>query len=253
MCDACVREQNGQPICEVCQQELATLEEITNIPVKERVRRAGIGFRNWMIGLAILGVLAVPGYFVVKNMMATPITPEEFARFRYAASGTFETAEGVMVYSTVLGGKIASATSEQPEFPAKRLIDEYYGTGFGGWRSADNNFPAEVVIEAPQPTRIEKLLVVNQPTEPPETGVREFEVLVSTESAEGPWRSIGRWTLEHGDEPQRFLIDPGVPATWVKLRVLSNYGGPYASLAEFDAYVLPRSPFATTPEPTTKP
>ena len=34
-----------------------------------------------------MGLLAVPGYFVVKNLMSTPITPEEFARFRYAAAG----------------------------------------------------------------------------------------------------------------------------------------------------------------------
>lgn len=253
MCDQCALEQSGQTICEHCQEELVALDELTHIPVKERVRRAGVGVRNWTIGLGILAVLAIPGYFVVKNLMSTPITPEEFARFRYAASGSFETPEGVMVLSTVLGGKVVSATSEQPEFPARRLIDEYYGSGFGGWRSADAAFPQEVVIQTSQPTRVEKVLLVNQPGEPPETGVREFEVLVSTESPDGPFRSIGRWTLQQGEEPQRFQFD-AVPAAWVKVRVLSNYGGPYTSLAEFDAYLLPQGPFgAQTPVVPAKP
>ena len=67
--------------------------------------------RNFLVGLAVVGVLAVPGYYVVKNLMSTPITPEEFARFRYAAAGSFDTPEGVNTLSTVLGGKVLTATS----------------------------------------------------------------------------------------------------------------------------------------------
>src|ERR1051325_4927551 len=156
MCDECALEWRGQTACAECIAELEELDRITHVPPRERVRRFGLSLRNFAVGLAIVAVLAVPASFVVKNLMSTPISPEEFARFRYAAAGSFETEEGVMILSTVLGSHVLSATSEQEGYPAKRLIDEYYGNGFSGWRSADATFPQEVVIEAAQPSRVEK-------------------------------------------------------------------------------------------------
>ena len=242
MCEECARERGEGQLCELCQAEVTERERIEHPPIEERVRRAGHSLRNLLVGLAIVGVLAVPGYYVVKNLMSTPITPEEFARFRYAAAGSFDTPEGVNTLSTVLGAKVLSATSAQEGFPERRLIDEYVGAGFPGWRSADAGLPQEVVFETGQPTRIEKVVLTQQPTEPPETFVREFEVQVSTASPDGPWRTIGRWSLDQSLDPQRFLFD-AADARYIKLRVLSNYGGPYVSLGEFDAYVLPKGPF----------
>ena len=144
-----------------------------------------------------------------------------------------------------------SATSAEEGYPEKRLIDEYVGPGFPGWRSADATLPQEVVVEPGQPTRIEKVILTQQPTEPPETFVREFEVQVATASPEGPWRTIGRWTLDQRLDPQRFVFD-AAEARYVKLRVLSNYGGPYASLGEFDAYVLPKGPFGQALRPSSR-
>jgi len=243
MCEQCAGERGEGQLCELCQSEVEERERIEHPPMEERVRRAGHSLRNMLIGLAVVAVLAVPGYFVVKNLMATPISPEEFARFRYAAAGSFDTPEGTMVISTVLGGKVLSATSAQEGYPEKRLIDEYVGTGFPGWRSTDATVPQEIVIEPGQPTRVEKVILTQQPNEPPETFVREFEVQVATDSPDGPWRSVGRWTLSQSLDPQKFLFD-AVQARWIKLRVLSNYGGPYSSLGEFDAYLLPQGPFA---------
>jgi hypothetical protein len=249
MCEECARERGEAQLCELCQSEVDERQRIEHPPIEERVRRAGHSLRNLLIGLAVVGVLAVPGYYVVKNLMSTPITPEEFARFRYAAAGSFETPEGVNTLSTVLGGRVLSATSAEEGYPERRLIDEYVGAGFPGWRSADASLPQEVVFQTAQPTRIEKLVLTQQPTEPIETRVREFEVQVATVSPDGPWRTIGRWTLEPDDEPQRFLIDPSAETVYIKLRVLSTNGGPYASLGEFDAYVLPKGPFGQASPP----
>ena len=247
MCDECAKEwrhaDGSRPACETCIAELEELDRITHIPAKERVRRFGVSTRNFLIGLAIVAVLCVPGYFVVRRLMSTPISPEEFARFRYAAAGTFETEEGVNVLSTVLNARVVGATSEDPDHPAKRLIDEYVGTAYPGWRTVGSQFPQEVVFETGQPSRVEKVNVQQQPDEPPDTDVKEFEVLVSTQSPDGPWQSVGRFTAQQAPDVQRFTF-PGVQAHWIKLRVLSNYGGPYASLGEFDAYVLPQGPLA---------
>lgn len=249
LCDECVREYRGQPACEGCIAELDELERITHIPAKERVRRFGLSLRNFLIGLLIVGILAVPASFVVRRLMSTPISPEEFARFRYAAAGSFETEEGTNVLSTVLGAKVVSATSDLPEYPARRLIDEYVGTAYTGWRSDGAQFPQEIVFETGQITRPEKINVQQQPGEPPDTYVKEFEVLVSTESPDGPWQSLGRFTAQPIPDVQRYFLDRPLPAHYVMLRVLSNYGGSYASLGEFDAFVLPRNPLLQ-PSPT---
>lgn len=244
MCDECVSDWRGQPACETCVGELEEHERITHIPPKERVRRFGVSLRNVLIGLLVVAILAVPASFVVRRLMSTPISPEEFARFRYAAAGTFETEEGTNVLSTVLGARVVSATSDLPEHPARRLIDEYVGTAFGGWRSDGTGYPQEIVFDTGQTVRFEKINIQQQPGEPPETFVREFEVRVSVDSAEGPWRTIGRFTAKQTTELQRIVLERPVTARFIQLAVLSNYGGPYASLGEFDAFILPRGPFA---------
>jgi hypothetical protein len=250
MCDECMREWRGQPACQECIDELEEFERITHITPRERVRRFGLSLRNFAIGLLILAILAVPASLVVRRLMSQPISPEEFARFRYAASGTFETEEGTNVLSTVLGAKVVSATTDDPEFPARRLIDEFVGVAYSGWRTDGAVFPQEVVFDPSQPVRIEKVNVQQQVGEPPETGVRDFEVQVSMDSPDGPWQTVGRFTASQAQDVQRFLLSQPATARYVRLRVLSNYGGPYASLGEFDAYLLPRGPFAqssTTP------
>jgi len=252
-CDECAARMGDRTICERCQTELEEKHRIEHPPVEERVRRFTLSLRNTAILLVILGLLAIPGSYAVRNLTQTPITPEEFARFRYAMAGTFETQEGTNITSTVLGAKVVSATSEQPGYEAKRLIDEYVGEGYGGYRTADSTFPQEVVIEAGQRSRVEKVTFQQQPNEPPETWTREVEVLVSVQSPDGPYESIGRFTLAQNADLQRFVLDAGHDVQWVKLRVLSNYGGPFASLAEFDSWLQPRGAFGPNATPSAQP
>lgn len=248
-CPECFPSTTSDAVCQICADELAAIHAELHPSIQVRVDRAKDKLRNFIIGVAIIGVLAVPGYFVVRDLISTQITPEELVRFKYAIAGTFDTPEGVMVTSTILGGQVVSATSEAPPHEARRLIDEYFGEGFVGWRSASATFPQEIVVEAGQPARVEKLFFAQSPTEPPETFARDVEVLVSSTSATEGFRSIGRFTLAQTLEPQRFEI-PGVDFKWVRLRVLSNYGSPdYVSLHEFDCYVLPRNTFGATPTP----
>ena len=250
-CDECAARFGDGTICDRCQEELDEKRRIEHPPVEERVRRFGISLRNTLILVAILGVLAIPGSQLVKHMVETPISPEEFARFRYAAGGTFETPEGTNFTSTVLGAQVLSATSNQPGHEEKRLIDEYVGPGYGGYRTAEGGLPAEIVIQMANPTRIEKLNFQQHPAEPPETWAREVEVLASVESPDGPFQPIGRYTLEQTQEIQRFLLPTPANAAWLKLRILSSYGGAYASVGEFNAFVLPRGPMGMgTPQLT---
>jgi hypothetical protein len=240
-------------ICERCQAELDEKHRIEHPPVEERVRRFTLSLRNGLILLAILGLLAIPGSYVVRNLTETPITPEEFARFRYAMAGSFETPEGTNITSTVLEAKVVMATDQTPDHEAKRLIDEYIGEGYGGYRTADATFPQEIVIQTGQRSRVEKLTFQQQPNEPSDTWTREVEVFVAVESADGPYASIGRFTLEQHADLQRFVLDTPHEVQWLKLRILSNYGGPYTSLGEFNAWILPRGAFGEAATPPAKP
>lgn len=256
LCGDCARERAGDELCARCRVEVAERYRIEHPTATERVRRFGVSIRSMFIAVGFVCLLIVPGFFIMRGMLDRPLSPEELARFKYAMSGTFETPEGVNVLSTVLGAQLVSASSEQPGFEARHIINEYVGPGFPGWRSAGASFPQEFVFETHQPTFIAKLYVVQQPGEPPETSAREIEVLVSEQSSDGPWNSVGTFTLEQTEEPQRFTF-PEADARWVMLRVLSNYGGPYTSLGEFNALIPPREPFgpqlAGTPAPSTEP
>jgi|Antgeofumaro1A2B_1029371.scaffolds.fasta_scaffold00808_2 hypothetical protein len=256
LCGDCLVTYQGQQLCLRCRDELEERYRLEHPPFTERLRAFVTSFRNLLIGLAILAILAVPGYFLVRNVMVNyQLTPEEFARFRYAAAGTFETPDGINVLSVVLEGQVVWASSEaDPQHSARRLIDEYWGPHFPGWRSKGNTFPHEIVFQPQNVAAIEKVLLANHPAEPPESYVREFEVLVSLESPYGPWTSVGRWTLEQHAEPQRFTF-PKTPARYIMLRIHSNYGYPeYTSLAEFDAFVVPAMRLMqVTPEPTPTP
>jgi hypothetical protein len=249
-CAECFPDQATDRLCDICAQELADIDLELHPPFEERVRRFVTSVRNLLIGLAIMGVLAIPGYFVVRDLVTTQITPEEWARFKYAAGGTFETPEGTMVFTTVLGGRIAMATSESPPNEARRLIDEYWGDGFVGWRSTDASFPQEIVVQAGNPARFDKVLFAHDPMSPPETWAREVEVLASMVSPTDGFRSVGRYRLEQTLEPQRFEF-ASTDGQWFKLRILSNYGSTeYTSLHEFNGFISPRGPFGI---PTTTP
>ena len=246
-CEACFPNTEPQAVCERCAQELADIEFALHPPLRERIRRASLSLRNAIIGLAVLALLAIPGYFVVRDLADIKLTPEEWARFKYAAAGTFQTPDGVMVYSTVLGGQVVSATSESPPNEARRLIDEYWGEGYPGWRSATADFPQEIVIAAPSPTRIERVILAQDPRAPEDSRAREVEILVSTTGPDREFTSVALLALLPDLEPQRFEIGPA-PAVWIKLRVLSNFGSrEFASLHEFDSFYVPEGPGGRRP------
>jgi hypothetical protein len=248
-CAECFPATDPTAICDKCANEVADIELERHPPMEVRVERAKSTVRTWLVGLLVIAVLAVPGFFVVRNLMDNQLTPEELARFRYAMAGSFETPEGLMVYSTVLGGRVVSATSEAPPNNAARLIDEYWGDGFVGWHSAGATFPQEIVIEAPNPSTIQKVIFAQSPLDPPATYVRAVEVLISNVSPTEDFVSAGRFELTRSLEPQRFEFPP-IDGRWVMIRILSNHGSSeYTSLHEADAFFVPNRPADVTPLP----
>jgi hypothetical protein len=224
--------------------------EASKPTLASRVRDFFTSLRNTIVVIAVVALVGGAIFYVFRGFLNQPITPEEMARFRYAASGSFETPEGINANSTVLGAKIVSFTSQRPGFEATHLINEYTGADYPGWRSADAAWPQDVVVEHDQVAAVSKFIFTQQGSEPPATWAKDVEVDASTEGPDRGYSKIGQWRLEQVTGPQKFTF-AAVSAKWLRLRVLANYGSSaYTSLDEFDAYVVTQNPLAESPSPT---
>lgn len=243
LCGDCTRTYQGQILCEHCATELE--QAYLAIPTfRERILDQLITFRNAMIVVGIVAVVAFSAFYFLRPLMNQPITPEEFARFRYAASGGFTTPEGINANSTVLGAKIATATSERSGFEAKHVINEYTGPDYPGWRSSAATFPQDIVVQHEQNTTVAKVILNAQVNEPKETWVKQFEIAISSEGPDRGFVTVGQWEMAQTAGLQRFTF-PTTEAKWIRLRILSNYGSSdYTSLNEFDAYNSATNPAA---------
>lgn len=246
LCAECAQSYRGQKMCAHCIEELELIEA-SKPTFADRVRGFFTSVRNTLIGAAVLVIVFGGLFLIFRPLLNKPITPEEMARFRYAASGSFQTPDGINANSTVLGAKVVSFTSERKGDEAFHLINEYVGDSYPGWRSASATFPQDVVVQLGQESGISKVILTQQPGEPPETDAAKVEVDASTTGPNGPWKPLGQWDLQATPGPQKFTF-AATPATYLRLRILSNHGSTdYTSLAEFDAYVVTQSPLQPTP------
>jgi len=145
------------------------------------------------------------------------------------------------------GGKVVSVTSEldAPGWHAENLID---GTVFNpkqegttpGWSSKTADFPQDIVFAfKDEETHLIHRVVIN-----PQTanwsilgrGAKDVEILVSTTTKNGPYRSVATHSLLNAGEYQTISFKP-VECKYLKLRILSNWGSDRAvSLGEVQAY-----------------
>ncbi len=244
LCSECVRTYDGMTLCSHCVDELeyAVASKPT---LRDKLRDTMVNFRNGAIVVAVIVLIGIGLIYAFRGLLSQPITPEEFARFRYAAAGSFQTPEGINQNSTVLGAKVVLFTSDRPGFEVKHTINEYIGEEYPGWRSATATFPQDIVVQHDQPSAISKVILTQQGNEPLETWVKDFEVDVSNDGPDRGFTTVGTWRLAQIKGSQRFTF-PSTSSKWIRLRVLSNYGSPdYTSLSEFDAYSVPPSPNAT--------
>src|SRR5258708_14426869 len=121
-----------------------------------------ISLRNGTIVVGVVVVVCIGIFFLFRPLMSQPITPEEVARFRYAASGSFQTPEGINLNSTVLNAKIVAFTSDRPGYEVKHLINEYTGPDYPGWRSSNVAFSQDIVVEHDQDGETSKVIFYQQ-------------------------------------------------------------------------------------------
>ena len=244
-------ERHPEPLfCERCIEELEAIEAQEawrHRPLWQRLIPSRAQINRVAIYAAVILVILVPIAIAARSAANTPISPEELARVKVGLVGGFQTAEGTNFLSQVYGGRYVRASSPaQPDHDPARLIDTWTTPDIPGWRTRDATFPQEVVFVLPALLRVDKVILRPHPNEPPETWVKDFEVLASSQSATEGFASVVRGSLtvdearkaldpDAADQP-RFTF-PEVTARWIMLRVLSNQGSrDYTSLAEFEVY-----------------
>ncbi|MCS7223769.1 MAG: discoidin domain-containing protein [Armatimonadetes bacterium] len=146
------------------------------------------------------------------------------------------------------GGTVVSFTSQfdDENWTAANLIDgtvwdgRQPRTGSNGWASKNAKGPHEIVFAFKG--RETKLInkVVLDPTIPDPVFIgraaRDFEVWVSTQTQDGPWKLVLVGTLRNEKKRQEFYFSPA-EARFVKLRILRNHGSDlYMALGEFEVY-----------------
>jgi len=244
-------EKHPEPLfCARCVEELEALELAAawrRRPWWQRLRPGRAALNRAAIYVAVVAVIAVPLTFAARSMARTPLSPEDLARVKIGLIGGFQTAEGTNFASSVYGGRFVRASApSQPNHDPTRLIDTWITPDVPGWRSQGATVPHDLVFELPAALKISKVILRPQPDEPTDTWVKDFEVLVSTQSATEGFTPVVRGSLSV--DQARQAIDPDSPgqprfvfpeseARYVMLRVLSNQGShDYTSLAEFEVY-----------------
>jgi F5/8 type C domain len=161
-----------------------------------------------------------------------------------SSSANDRTDSDINVLASSNGVRVLFATSQydSTNWRVKNLIDGKLGNGHGFAMSGKE--PGEVVFELPTENTITHFGFNPFTTESPKTWAREVEVLVSTQGPARGFTSASRFTLHNWENiedktrplpDQRFEIKP-VKARFIKLRILSNYGGNYIEMGEFKAY-----------------
>jgi hypothetical protein len=246
-------EKHPEPLfCARCVEELEILEAqeaLRHRPLWQRLIASEATLRRAAIYTVVAAVILVPLGIAARSVASTTLSPEELARFKVGAAGGFQSVEGTNFLSTVYGGKYIRATApSQPDHTPTRLIDTWVTAEVPGWRSQDATLPVDMVFELPNTLKVSKAILRPQPDEPPATWVKDFDVLVSTKSADDGFQSVRRGSV--GVDDLRKAIDENAPdqprfefpeaaARWVMLRILANQGSrEYTSLGEFEVYYL---------------
>ncbi|MBI4862413.1 MAG: discoidin domain-containing protein [Candidatus Riflebacteria bacterium] len=146
--------------------------------------------------------------------------------------GSSDFAGGMNVLSSVLGGKIESVSAEYDgTWNAGRLLDGWPADP--GWLTPDAASPAEVVASiGGAPVEIDRVILSGRGHDWRDVA-KDVKLWVA-ESKERGFREVASFRMQPWSLWQTLAFRP-VKARFVKLRILSGYGGGYFYLGELGA------------------
>lgn len=236
-CDECLTEYKGRNLCANCITEVEEAERLraeAKRPFWQKLNREEILSNLIWVGGAFAVVAIIAGIMVFFISRQT-LSDEDYARIAMATR--MQMGAPVNVLSLGWKTQIVSVTSEQPDYLARRVIDGGASPDLPGWRSTTATFPQEMIFELHDPYKpavVNKAVFTTVSDAAKDTWAKEVEVQ-SADSLQGPWKTLGTWTLKQVEDPQEFNFDQVTLNGYVKLRILSNQGShDYTSLGEFE-------------------
>ena len=149
---------------------------------------------------------------------------------------------GLNIALAALGGRVVAASSEynQREWAAPNLID---GDPEAWWSSVDATVPQEIVISFYQGRTAQVAAIVietatKETLRDPNRVPKHVEIWTSVTSATDGYTKVGGARLAHRPVGQLIAIPPAA-AKFVKIRFVSNHGGPYTQAGEIRIFEAP--------------
>jgi outer membrane protein OmpA-like peptidoglycan-associated protein len=142
------------------------------------------------------------------------------------------------------GAMIVRNPDKESLHPAYMMLDE---SAEHDWVSADGRATnLAFVIELAERSTIDHVAFDTASSELDTHAPKDVTVELSDTSADAGFKPIAKVTLKAKEDGQSFPADASVQGRWVKLTVLTNYGGPVTQIGEFRAF---GKKLTTTPLP----
>ena len=248
---AALAEHEGRDLCPRCvvaEVAATKVRDAARLTPENVLRRiANIDVPMAALGLGVVAVIVALGAFIVYATAQAQPDPMLIRRARVGFTQNFDVGGEGRDFVEVLNQGVASVTSQSLDevHVLERLHDGLPDAPVPAWRSGDAEFPIDIKLTQPEPELLVKLVVWNHPLEDPSTYFKDIEVYATIPDVAGgsPKRVlVGEFTVLPISEKQVFLLDEEVLTTTTVVRVLSNYGGEYISVAEVGLF----NPFVNT-------
>lgn len=183
----------------------------------------------------------LPARAAVRGASSDPGTPPANAVAAPAGSApavaqpeTATVPPNVNLVALDMGGHVESVTSEHSgDSYAWHLIDHRPGSE-SFWSSvAGATYPQDITFSfmAQEPAFVSAVIVNNSTRDYPSERAKDIEIWISTESPTSGFIKAGGLTLREDPVEQTVAFEP-VQARFVRLRILSNYGGGIISVGK---------------------
>ena len=230
-CDEALNDTDWGYVCDVCQGQLERREELDRTALRRNVFSW-----NWLpVGIVLtLSLLMAVQLFIVSN--GSDLRGDLAVKMRLLFDGA-DRSRGALVSASAVGGQAHAPAGSQEGHSADALVDGLVDPDFPAWRSANVEFPQDVVLKMNLRTPIATIDILNHPSEPPASYVRRVQVFTSREvdPREDPSGLKFIRQAELDAAPSVRIEIPTEVTRYVLLRLLAHGGhAGYVSIGEIE-------------------
>jgi hypothetical protein len=230
-CDEALSDSDWGYVCDVCSVQLERRAELDRTALRRNVFSW-----NWLpVGIVLgLSLLMAVQLFIVSN--GSDLRGDLAVKMRLLFDGA-DRSKGALVSASAVGGRAYSPAGFQEGHGPEALVDGLAEVDFPAWRSANARFPQDLVLKMNLRTPIATIDILNHPSEPADSYLRQVQVFTSREvdPREDP---SGMKFIRQADLDSASSVRIEIPTEvtrYVVLRLLANGGhAEYVSIGEVE-------------------